>query len=99
MSNYLKDIREILKPAIKEAIEVAIDGHRAFDIEDLDDANDMKSEFNPDEGICLNTISTVIWQAMVEALNQEDLGKDSETFDTDNAFQAIFQQIAIAHFG
>ena len=99
MRNALIEIREILSPAIKDAIEVAIDYHRAFDIEDLDNANDMKSEFNPDEGTVLNAISTVIWQAMVEALKQEDLGEDSETFDTDNAFQAIFQQIAIAHFG
>jgi len=99
MRNALIDVREILTPAIKDAIEVAIDYHRAFDIEDLDNANDMKSEFNPDEGMVLNAISTVIWQAMVVALKQEDLGEDSETFDTANAFQAIFQQIGISHFG
>lgn len=95
--NWLGAIRKIMKPAYLEASEVAVDYLNIHDIEELDSGNDFKDKFTPDQQKALNTISTVLWQTMIAALEQE--GIYNEEWDDSNAFNAIWQQIGIAHFG
>jgi hypothetical protein len=94
---WLGKIREIMKAAYLEASEVAVDYLSAYDIEELDSANDFKDRFTPDQGKSINTIATVAWQMLIAAHEQEGL-LDEEHRDSD-FFQAVSQQIDIAHFG
>lgn len=95
MEEILEKIRELYNTMYLETSELAVDLHRALDIEVLDNANDLKGVFSEDQEKSLNVIATLVWQMMVGALRIEGL----ESRLDDKSFEAIFDQIRIAHFG
>lgn len=97
--NHLEKIRKIMLEAFKQASEVATDYHQAFDMNLLDSANDFKKHFSDDQQVGLNNISTVLWQTLIAGIEWEDVFHGDPEDDAIDAFDAIFQQIAIAHFG
>lgn len=69
--------------------------HNLHNFDGLDSANDYVDSFGKETGEKLNRIATCVWQMVIGTMEQEGIDGD----DLHDAFDAIFQQVAIAHFG
>jgi hypothetical protein len=94
---WLGTIRKYMKGAYLSTSKIASDYLDIHEIEGLDYANDFKDKFTSEQQKSLNMIATVIWQTMIAAIEAE--GLMDEEWKWFECFDAVFEQVKIAHFG